>query len=289
MENLQNEFEQSSEMNQEQSTDEAAPSLGQQDGQDASQTQQQKEAQAIYELEKLQKFKFDGQEWDPNSLKKAILRNKDYTVKTQELAQERKFYENLYYDLDHVKNNPSAIEQFKQIYPEKFHSYLNSVLEATNSKDTGQRDGKKGEDSLDKSQLPPEFQERLTRLERMEADWREGQVKAAEQQIDAMTEKLASKYPYADSEAALARAYSLNQKGVNLTEKVWENIYKSLHDSLSSKIEAGQKKQMQSQLQASKQAKDVGAGGATPSTPPRQPRTLKEATELARQDAMFRD
>jgi hypothetical protein len=123
----------------------------------------------------------------------------------------------------------------------------------------------------------------------MEADWREGQVKAAEQQIDAMTEKLASKYPYADSEAALARAYSLNQKGVNLTEKVWENIYKSLHDSLSSKIEAGQKKQMQSQLQASKQAKDVGAGGATPSTPPRQPRTLKEATELARQDAMFRD
>ena len=61
------------------------------------------------------------------------MRQQDYTSKTQEIAQERKYYENLHYDLDKVRQDPALAEQFKQIYPEKFHAYLRFIQQGTPS------------------------------------------------------------------------------------------------------------------------------------------------------------
>ena len=97
-----------------------------------------KDEPTIYDLEKLSKFKYQGQELTPKDLEAMILRQKDYTQKTQALSKEResfqseqKFYENLYYDLNNVKNNPQLANEFIKIYPEKFHEYLKQVLGQT--------------------------------------------------------------------------------------------------------------------------------------------------------------
>jgi hypothetical protein len=83
-------------------------------------------APELVDLDTMDKFKFGGREWTPKELEAAYMRQQDYSRKTQEIAQERKYYDNLPYDLDMVKNNPALVNQFKQVYPAKFHSWIDS-------------------------------------------------------------------------------------------------------------------------------------------------------------------
>jgi hypothetical protein len=106
---------------------EASEVVEQIEGGNDSPSAQQSEAapestpQTVAELDKLEKFKFEGQEYTPQELKNAILRQSDYTRKTQEFSQERRFYDNLQADLRSVRSNPALAAEFRRTYPEKFH------------------------------------------------------------------------------------------------------------------------------------------------------------------------
>src|SRR3990167_2821971 len=81
----------------------------------------------IPELDKFERVKWEGKDWSLKDLKNSVLMHSDYSRKTQEISEERKFYDNLRYDLDAIRKNPDLESKFKELYPEKFHSYLDYV------------------------------------------------------------------------------------------------------------------------------------------------------------------
>src|SRR3954464_16064772 len=82
----------------------------------------------MVDLESLEKFRYAGREMTPKELQQAVMLQSDYTRKTQQLAEERKYYDNLSADLSAVAQNPQLAAKFKEVYPEKFHDYLAYVL-----------------------------------------------------------------------------------------------------------------------------------------------------------------
>lgn len=255
-----------------------APEVESQLSTEAPQTQvsgseQLQDSPSITELDKLEKFRFNGMELTPKELSQQMLRYSDYTRKTQEIAEERKYYENLHYDLDAVKTNPSLANKFREVYPEKYHRYLNYVTSESREQAKGQ--------SQAQTQLPPEITSRFEKIDKFEQYLREQEVKAAEAELESTLQPLAKKYPMADEEAALARAQSLVSQGVELNQQTWDKIFKGLHDKSEALWKSHQSAQVQKQKEAGRKAADVGSGGGIPGAKPQLPRTIKEATKMA--------
>jgi len=226
--------------------------------------------QDIVELDKLEKFKFSGQDWTPKDLTGAILRQSDYTRKTQEIAQERKYYDNLSADLDAVKQNPQLMERFKQVYPEKYHNYLRYV---TAEEKAAQQVQPQGVD-----------QQFMKRFETVENALKEQRLTAINAELDAMFDKLGKKYTYADEASVIAKAQALLDRGQRLDEKTWDAVWKSEHDRVQAHAQKMWSDKIANQKQANAKARDVASGGGIPGQAPKNPRTIKEATNLAMRD-----
>lgn len=229
-------------------------------------------APQILDLDSVDKFKFGGKEWTPGDFKNSVMFHSDYSRKTQALAEERKYYDNLSADLATVRKNPQMASEFKKHYPEKFHAYLDYVSPNQPKPDanTGKSDSPYAND--------PALMERLDRLE---SDHKERQVQLIEAEIDARFKTLSPKYPMADEEAVIARALALDSRGEKLTPKVWESIFKSVHDQGQKRAEKFYADKVEKQKTANQKGRDVAAGGGTPGTAPKAPRTIKEATAAA--------
>lgn len=224
----------------------------------------------VLDLDSVQKFKFGGREWTPKDFQGAYMMQSDYTRKTQALAEERKFYDNLQVDLDAVKRNPALSEQFKSIYPDKFHKLLGYVSPETPKAPVANETGKQSAD--------PEL---LSRLEAVEADFKERKIQAINAELDNTFKSLSEKYPFADEESAIARGQALLNKGQALDKDTWDKIWKSVHDKQVAIAEKHYSQKINNQKNANKAGADVGKGGSTPAQPPKQIRTIKEASEHA--------
>lgn len=249
--------------------------------------------QELIELDNLEKFKFQGHEWTKTDLEKAILRQSDYTKKTQALAKERESFQkeqdyakNLNADLQNVLKDPRLVDEFKKIYPAYYHGVLDRFLSNNQPSQTNQQVGHQS------VQIDPVITTRLEemqqRLSRFEAKEREVEVKAYEAEIDNIISEHAKKYPLADKATVLAQAQSLLDQGGTLTKDdgrsnpfVWDKIFKSVNDKNQKLFETHYKTQVQQQKQAGQKAKDIGAGGGTPGQAP-QKVSLKEARENLR-------
>lgn len=242
-------------------------------------TPEQPTVQQLMDLDSLEKFRFGGQEMTPKDLRDSQLRYADYTRKTKELAEERRshekersYYENLYADLETVKQRPDLVEKFKTTYPEKFHAYLDKALGTTDPEKT---EGKE-------PSIPKEF---LDRFDRLESDLNERKVQAINAELDHTFKALATKYPMADEESMIARGQALLARGEKLTSEVWEQIAKSVHDKFQKVAEAHYAEKIKKQTTANSQGRDIGNGGSTPDTAPHRPRRIKEAADLAMREA----
>lgn len=256
--------------NQEVSTD-RAPSTG-----------DQAPSLAITELDKMDKFKLDGQEWTLKDLKAAILRQKDYTQKTQSLSDDRKtfqseqkFYENLAWDLMRLRENPALVSEFLKIYPDKFHNYAEQVL-------------KNNQPQAQQSQVQqPQYDvQTMSRLERLEKFYNEQEVSKNELQINHTIDDLSKKYPDAANfrEMVVGRAMEVHTQGTQLTPQVWEDIFKQVDSQVSNLIKAKYGEFIKKQQAANAKARDVGAGGGTATAAPRKFKNLSEVTKFAVDD-----
>lgn len=241
----------------------------------------------LIDLDQVEKFKYRGEEWDRTRLEKSMLMQSDYTRKSQQLAETRKqfteekrFYDNLAVDIASVLKNPSLVEQFKSIYPEKFHSYLNhyqDLLEKKQEQPGGET----------KSVADPRL---LNRLEQVENRFREQEVAAAEAQLDGIFDKFKGKYPYADEASVTTKAMALmdqlksHGEKETLSDKQWDALFKSEHERIKTRAESSYKEEVKKQLQSNRTAKDTAPGGGTPGQAPVK-RTFKQATEDAIRDA----
>lgn len=234
--------------------------------------QKEERQQQIADLESFERVKFKGKEWSKSDLDRAFMMQSDYTKKTQALAEERKYYDNLNYDLEAVAKNPALAQQFKAIYPEKFHALLGYVSQ------------NQAPPAQNTQAIDPQLIDRLGKTEHlvqsMYNEAREAKIKVHEAEIDTTLSSLEKKYPFADKEAVLSRAISLNEQGQQLTPELWDRIAKSVNDNVQKLADAHYKNKVNEQKQASAKAKDVAGGGGTPSQTPKK-ETFKEATARA--------
>lgn len=239
------------------------------------------------DLDKVEKFYFRGQELTPEEIDRGFMRQQDYTRKTQELSNERKFIQNLSADLESVRDNPQLAEQFKKIYPENYHKFLEMVnKESSDSYDM---------DDADENSLPPHVMEKLKKLDQIEQKLQaqekqqhEAQVQAAEKVIDNMFDKFGKQFPYAVEDVVINRVQAMleeNRDNPNfrLTEGTWQRVFKQVNDHYLKQFESRYRSQTEAQLKTSENASDSAPGGMAPG---RQPKRLsfEEATEMAIQD-----
>lgn len=244
------------------------------DQKQVSESEQLPQSPSPIELDKLEKFRFNGMDLTPKELSQQMLRHSDYTRKNQAISEERKYYENLHYDLDAIKANPSLENKFREVYPEKYHRYLNYVLSPKSPEQAKSA-------VSDMSKLPPELMSRFEKIDKFEQYLQEQQVKSAEAELDSTISPLVKKYPLADEEAALARAQSLLNQGVELNPTTWDKIFKGLHDRSEQMWKSHQSAQVQKQKEAGRRGADIGSGGGIPGGKPDVPKTIKEATKMA--------
>lgn len=227
----------------------------------------------IPELDSLEKVRLGGTEWSLKDLQSSIMRQADYTRKTQELAEQRKtfeeesrFYSALPTDLKALRESnyrADLVEQFKKVYPEKFHAYLGDLPQQPNDKPT----------------LPQDVLDDLK-------EWREIKqeklIEANLAEIDANLEKFSPKFPYADHEVVLSRAQMLLDKKQQENPKArldandWENLFKVTNDAFEKRYKEFQSKQFNKQTTANQKGRDVGPGGGIPGQAPPKFKTVKE-------------
>lgn len=241
-------------------------------------------AKAVLDLAKAEKFLFEGKEMTYEDLKKSYLRQQDYTKKTQELAQERKFMDNLSWDLKKVKTNPALASEFKKIYPEKFHSYLDVIIEQQAREDKGQGAA---------SQLPQEFLDKLSQHEEMLQSFQSERQQAEQAKISNTLEQFEQKFTKKYPQAELGSVYHAMETHVrqmrdenpdygfkDMNEKVIEGFYKSTHDYFAKRFSDWQKSQLKSIKDANSMGSDIPPGGGIPGEAPQKMR-LKDVAEHA--------
>lgn len=258
-------FEESQVQEGQNQSEESTPEVNNSDSQNTT----EKQIQDIIDLDKIEKFRFQGREWSPKDWQNGVMMQSDYTRKTQALSEERKYYDNLQADLETLAKNPHLAEEFKKVYPEKFHNYLNYVLP------------KQAEAKTQQSANDPRVEELL----QFKQAWEEDRVNAHLKAIEAMEAKFTQKYPQADSDRVIASAQAWRQKNPQtkeIPENVWEQLYKADHARNEQRFKEWQSQQVKKQMEVNAQGKDTPSGGGVPAQGPVKFRTIKEASEALR-------
>src|SRR6478736_2497383 len=251
---------------QAQSHDGAAPDLkpieaqnNNLDKQPQGTSQQQLEA-ALADLSKFEKVKLpDGTEMTRDELTRAIMRQQDYTKKTQELAREREQYEQL------KTQTEQQAEQFK--YESNYRADLNKVLANPS--------------------LLNEFEQELTSLK--EERQREN-LMFVDSRLQSLETTLLTKYPKADMTTVYANLdIEANKAGIDINkikanpqvlDQMMDKLAKDSHDRFLKSYEDYAKEQSKKQIQANNKGSDIGRGGGTPGAPKASPK-LKDVDMYA--------
>lgn len=243
------------------------------------------EKASLPELDKFEKFIYRGKQYTKADLEKTPFFQSDYTKKTQEIARERKFYDNLEADLDAISKNPSLVDEFKKIYPEKFHGMLRYL---------NLEQGLKQEPSTQAVEQAKPEAINDPRLEELYEHYQNTQQEAARTRIDSYFDKFSTKYPQADEVRVtntLQALYEAHEKNPNKyarpDEKMIEKVFKSENDLVLDRFKKWQSETFKSQKLANKEGAGPSAGGGIPGRAPNQARTIKEATRMAMQDPEF--
>ncbi len=243
--------------------------------------------QDVADLDKLEKFMFEGKEWTKDDLRRSILMHQDYTRKTQEVAnerksveQERKYTENVPYDLEKLARDPNLIDQFKRLYPQKYHAAADNILKAlgVSPKATAPNRGTE-------SSIPEEWRAELDQVKSM---LKAHEVEKEEAKLNSTFNTLATKYPKARQDVIIFKARAELEAGKPpLTDSQFEKLFKDEHESHTKAMDDYYLSKIKEQKAANRKGRDVPSGGETPTSPPKK-LTFKEATESAIRDLSTR-
>lgn len=243
----------------------------------------------IVDLGKLPKFKWNGKTLTAKELQAMAMMQSDYTKKTQEISQSKKYYENLYYDLENVKKDPKLASEFKRVYPKSFHSYLDHALSSVPqpAEDTNAAQQQKAVEEKKVEPVDP-------RLDEMYNFYKEQRLASSQEKVDALFDRLTSKYPDADEAKIISRVQTLIDLSKREPDKYQrpddaaiEKLFKQEHEGFQSKVKEQVSRMLDEQRKANARGRGPLAGGATPGQAPKMPKTIKEATELALADPNF--
>lgn len=265
-------------------TEESAPQqdLSPEEGKVSTESSQPETAKELLDLDKLERFRFEGREWSPKDLKNAYLMREDYTRKTQELSKARQYVDNFEVDLQTVINDPSRIAEFRAVYPAQYVKLAEQVLSRLGGERSAQQVNSNPNDEL--SKRFSQIENKLSKIDQWEEQQRQQEVRNIESWLDNQYAVLSKKYDKADPEVVTARAQVISDNGHKVDEKVLEKLFEKHHKEVSERWDKSYKETVKKQLEAGSKSKDIGAGGGTPGGAPRTARTIKEATKLALED-----
>jgi hypothetical protein len=246
----------------------------------SSNNQATQAAQVLAELDKMEKFKFEGREYTPKELKKAMMMQRDYSTKTTSLANERKafegerkYWENLHADLAFVQKNPNAAALFLKEYPEKFHSYLKNIFETP-------KDGQTAQNPSQKELKHPDL-DLLSRLTKMESVLAEQETAKNLSFIDKNMDAMAKKYPDALPDLALAKVHDAYISGAKVDEALFDKAFKESDAQMKHILKTRYQDRIKKQTEANNKGKDVSAGGGTAGLAPKKFNNIGEVTKFA--------
>lgn len=231
----------------------------------------------VLDLDGVSKFKFQGEERNPDWLHQISQEHKTYSQKVKEYEKEIEFSNNLQIDLDNVLQDPRLAEKFKATYPKKYHAILDRYLLSNGQAPAPSNNAQPS--------LPKEFmsefnqmKERLTFHERRAYD---AEVSSANAKLDATLPPLFAKFEMANEDQVYARAEALLQGGQKLSDKTWERLVRESHEASQKKADQVYSAKLKAQVEKGQRGADVGAGGSTPGSAPKKIRTFDEAREAA--------
>lgn len=229
------------------------------------------------DLDKLERFRFNGREWSPKDLKSAYMMREDYTRKTQELSEARKYAENFEADLQTVLRDPARLNDLKSVYP---RSYVELAERYLGSRPAGQTSQPA---QTAQPETRAEYEKRIAQLENRIQDWDKAQHQAEVTKIqswlDNQFENLSKKYPLANTEVINARAEVLVNQGTQITDKVLDKLFKANNEEIKAVWEKHYKTKVNDQITTGQKGKDMGAGGGVPGQAPKGPKTMREARD----------
>lgn len=234
---------------------------------------------SVVDIDKLEKFMYEGKEWTKDDLRRSILMHQDYTKKTQEVASERKaieserrFAENVPYDLEKLSRDPTLISEFKRVYPQKYHATAEKILERLGIQSP----------KVDQPK-PNDYSAEVARLERVEQWMNTVETEKMQQHLDHTFDKLKTKFPEADELVVIAKAQARRNQGEDIKDSDFEKWFKDDHENRAKKLEDYYLGKIKDQKAANRKGRDVPAGGEAPSAPAKK-LSFKEATNQAIKD-----
>ncbi len=230
----------------------------------------QSQSPGIPELDKLERFRFEGRDYTPKEFKAAQLRQEDYTRKTQQLAETRKYADNFTADMQAVLDKPELLTKFKEIYPGEYHALAERYLKTGKQPDVQATPASTPGSQI---QLPDEVQQMVREIQEYKQQVQEQKVHAASESINSLHTQMGTKYPYADPDVVDRRIEIAIEKGLKITTanlaKVYENTYKAHHEALKSKLDKQASRKVGDQVAAGKAARDTSGSGGLPGSAPK--------------------
>lgn len=234
------------------------------------------------DLDKVERFRFQGKEWTAKEMRDAYMMRADYTRKTQELADTRRYAENFDADLRSVIKDRNLLAEFKRIYPKSYIQTAESILERLSpTVRTPQTENQN--QSHDPKELDRMLNERLSPVLDKVSAWEKAQYQSEVQRIgswlDNQYERLSKKYQYADPEVITSRADLAHKNGVKVDGALLEKLFKANNTEIESRWSKLQESKVNKQIGANNRAKDIGPGGGVPGGAPKGFKTVREATQ----------
>lgn len=237
----------------------------------------------LLDLDKHERFRWQGREWTRKELTDGVLMRQDYTRKTQEAAEARKYVDNFEADLAKIERNPALMSKFREIYPRNFVRMAERILGGRTTTpqpaSSGTQDTKP---SFDRNVVESLLQEKLSPIldwkEQVEQSVAEAQTEQNIQWLDSQFEKLKTKYPFGSEKEVHADLQSFLAQGTGgkVTAELMDQLYKQSHEAREATFKAHYKKQVEEQQAANRKAKDVGKGASADSKP-KSKMTMQEA------------
>lgn len=230
----------------------------------------------IPDLDKLERFRFGGREMTRKELQDSFMRQSDYTRKTQEVAEARKYADNFRYDLQSVIANPQLLDKMREIYPAEYVKMAEEIIASRPSQSS-----QSGQQAVDaKPQLPIELQQALQDVQAWKSEMQEQKTQATLSQLNSLHEQMGQKYPYADPRLVDTMLVNAAEQGLKLdgnnVARAIENTYKMLHGEQDTRIKSAQKTKVEEQVKAGKQARDIGPGSSIPAAAPKKYKKFAE-------------
>lgn len=247
------------------------------DQRQASHESETQEERVNPDLERIERFMFQGKEYTPKELGTLLAREQEqtkaFTQKMQALAEERKAFESsrtanqkyddaLGIDLQKVRENPNLAQEFIRTYPESYHRHLRAVLGSTSNSQE--------QTGSSSPQIPVEL---MSEVQQLRTYVQAQEVAKVEATIEKDLARVMTEFKHANRKEVLADVWEFHNslasdpvtgKKPPVPPEIWAKAAEASHNDRVEWAKNYQRDLQQQQKQANLKARDVGSGGGTP-------------------------